>query len=157
MISVLLSRIILISRHLSLSVFLLCFVYWCGFIALMSERWYVRWRESVVVVWSMYVLCIMLFSKRHSRNGHVNYKRNQNISNKCKNSPLLTATNNPVQLLPTTIEMVKSACASMEHFLHHLDPDKKNNKKTWRFLLEDLKRKILDSLPPNILWPQLAS
>ena len=39
-----------------------------------------------------------------------------------------------------TSEMVESAWASMEHFLHHLDPDKKNNKKTRTFSLEGFEK-----------------
>ena len=49
MIFVWLIRIFLISEDLSLSVSLLCFVIRCCFIALISERWYVRQQESVVV------------------------------------------------------------------------------------------------------------
>ena len=46
-----------ISRGLSLSVSLLCFVIRCCSIVLMSERWYVMRRESVVVVWPRYPWC----------------------------------------------------------------------------------------------------
>ena len=51
MIFVLLIWIFLMSGDLSLSVSLLCFISICCFMALMSERWWVRRWASVVVVW----------------------------------------------------------------------------------------------------------
>ena len=50
---------------------LLCFVNWCCFMALMSETCNVRLRESVVFVGPRYVLCVTVFSERHSRNSYV--------------------------------------------------------------------------------------
>ena len=53
MIFVLLMKIFLISEDLSLSVSFLYFVIRCCFIAFMADRWYLRRRESIVVVWPM--------------------------------------------------------------------------------------------------------
>ena len=49
-----------------------CFLIKGYFMELVSERWYVRRRDSVVVVWPMQLLVFSLFSERHSRNGQMN-------------------------------------------------------------------------------------
>ena len=73
---------------------------------------------------------------------NIYYKKKKNTSNKYKDSPQLRATDNQTQPLRTTSKMVKSACASMKHFLHRLNSDiRKRIIRLEYFHLKILKRK----------------
>ena len=83
-----------------------------------------RRRENVVVVWPTYVIAVMLFSEKHSRNGYVNLNTTLVWFKKVWGEFVLFLmmrfdvylTNNL-----THAPRMTSAWASMGYFLHYLD------------------------------------